>query len=72
MEHTTDIDALEAEITALMADDAAQRARVDALLAGTGSTAARIADCQVMADQLERDSTVQARYQRRIAQALGQ
>lgn len=71
MDHTTDIDitALEAEIAAIEAEDAAQSARVGALLA-TGSAAARLADCRVMAEQLEHDSRVQARYQRRITRAM--
>jgi hypothetical protein len=70
MEHTTaTIDALEAEINALIAEDAAQTARINALLA-TGSAAVRLADCRVMAAQLDRDSRVQARYQRRIARGI--
>jgi len=71
MEHTTttDIAALEAEIAALEAEDAAQSARVNALLA-TGSTAARLADCRVMAQQAARELAVQERYQRRISRAI--
>lgn len=71
MEHTTtsDITDLLAEVAAIEAEDAAQRERVNALLA-TGSAAARLADCRVMAEQLEHDSRVQARYQRRIARAM--
>jgi hypothetical protein len=65
-----DIDALEREIDALLVEDAAMEARVSALLARTSSPAALIADCQVMARYLERDSRVQARYQRRIQKAL--
>jgi hypothetical protein len=71
MEHTTatEIDALEAEINALLEEDTAQTARINALLA-TGSAAVRLADCQVMAAQLERNRRVQARYQRRIARGI--
>lgn len=71
MDHATatDIAALEAEIAAIEAEDAAQRARVSALLA-TGSAAARLADCQAMAQQAARELAVQERYQRRIARAL--
>lgn len=71
MEHTTttDITALEAEVAALEAEHAATTARVSALLA-TGSTAVRLADCQVMAEQAARELAVQERYQRRIARAL--
>jgi hypothetical protein len=72
MDHatTTDITALEAEIAAIEAEDAAQQARVNALLA-TGSTAVRIADLAVQAQQASRDLAVQERYQRRIARAIG-
>jgi hypothetical protein len=66
MEHTT---ALEAEIAAIEAEDAEQRARIGALLA-TGSAAVRLADCQVMAERAARELAVQERYQRRIARAI--
>ena len=71
MEHTTAIDiaALEAEIAAIEAEDAEQSARVNALLA-TGSTAVRLADCRVMAEQATRELAVQERYQRRISRAI--
>jgi hypothetical protein len=71
MEHTTatDIAALEAEIAAIEAEDAEQSARVNALLA-TGSTAVRLADCRVMAEQAARELAVQERYQRRISRAI--
>lgn len=71
MEHTTAIDiaALEAEIAAIEAEDAEQSARVNALLA-TGSTAVRLADCRVMAEQSSRELAVQERYQRRISRAI--
>jgi hypothetical protein len=71
MEHTTatDIAALEAEITALEAEDAAQTARVNALLRG-GSAAVRLADCRVLARLAARELAVQERYQRRISRAL--
>lgn len=70
MEHTTHTtDALEAEIAALLADGAAQDARVSALLA-TGTAAALVDDCQVMARQAARDLAAQERLQRRIAQAI--
>jgi hypothetical protein len=71
MEHTTAIDiaALEAEIAAIEAEDAEQSARVNALLA-TGSTAVRLADCRVMAEQASRELAVQERYQRRISRAI--
>ena len=67
---TTDLDTLEAEITALAAADAEQSARINALMANTGSTAALLADCRLMADQAERDLAVQERYQRRIARVI--
>jgi hypothetical protein len=67
---TTDLDTLEAEITALAAADAEQSARINALLARTGGTAARLADCQLMAEQAERELAVQERYQRWIARAI--
>lgn len=66
---TTDIAALEAEIAAIEREDAATTARINALLA-TGSTAALLADCQVMAEQAARELAVQERYQRRIARAI--
>lgn len=71
MEHTTAIDiaALEAEIAAIEAEDAEQSARVNALLA-TGSTAVRLADCRVMAEQASRELAAQERYQRRISRAI--
>lgn len=67
---TTDTDALLAEVDALLADSAAMDARVDALLA-TGSTAVRIADLALQAQLASRELDVQARYQRRIARAIG-
>ena len=71
MDHaTTDITALEAEIAAIEREHAEQMARCRSLLAATGSTAARLADCRLMADQLERDGRVQERYQRWIARAI--
>ncbi len=66
---TTDITALEAEIAAIEAEHATTTARVNALLA-SGSTAARLADCRVMAQLAERELAVQERYQRRIARAI--
>ena len=72
MDHptTTDTDALMAEVDALLADSAATDARVEALLA-TGSTAVRIADLALQAQLASRELDVQARYQRRIARAIG-
>ena len=72
MDHTTttDTDALMAEVDALLADSAATDARVKALLA-TGSTAARIADLALQAQLATRELNIQARYQRRIARAIG-
>ena len=66
---TTDIAALEAEIAAIEAEHAATTARVNALLS-SGSPAARLADCRVMAQLAERELAVQERYQRRIARAI--
>lgn len=61
MDHTTtDTDALMAEVDALLADSAA-----------TGSTAVRIADLALQAQLASRELDVQARYQRRIARAIG-
>ena len=72
MDHTpaTDLAALEAEIAAIEREHAATTARVHALLLSTGSAAARLADCRVMAEQSARDLAVQERYQRRIARAI--
>ena len=72
MDHTptTDTDALMAEVDALLADSAATDARVEALLA-TGSTAVRSADLALQAQLASRELDVQARYQRRIARAIG-
>lgn len=72
MDHTTptDIAALEAEIAALEREHAATTARVHALLLNTGSAAARLADCRVMAEQSAHELAVQERYQRRIARAI--
>ena len=67
---TTDTDALMAEVDALLADSAATDARVEALLA-TGSTAVRLADLALQAQLASRELDVQARYQRRIARAIG-
>ena len=67
---TTDTDALMAEVDALLADSAATDARAKALLA-TGSTAVRIADLALQAQLASRELDVQARYQRRIARAIG-
>lgn len=72
MEHTThaiDITALEAEVDALLAQDAAQAERIEALLA-TGSTALRMADLAHRMEQGARELAVQERYQRRIARAM--
>lgn len=73
MDHTTtttDTDALMAEVDALLADSAATDARVEALLAA-GSTAVRIADLALQAQLASRELNIQARYQRRIARAIG-
>jgi hypothetical protein len=72
MDHTTttDTDALLAEVDALLANSAATDTRAEALLA-TGSTAARIADLALQAQLAIRELDVQARYQRRIARAIG-
>ena len=72
MDHatTTDTDALLAEVDALLADSAATDARAEALLA-TGSTAVRIADLALQAQLASCELDVQARYQRRIARAIG-
>ena len=67
---TTNTDALMAEVDALLADSAATDARAEALLA-TGSTAARIADLALQAQLATRELDIQARYQRRIARAIG-
>ena len=71
MDHDTaiDITALEAEVAALEAEDTAQAARIEALLA-TGSTAARMADLALRMEQGARELAVQERYQRRIARAI--
>ena len=73
MDHTTtttDTDALMAEVDALLADSAATDARVEALLAA-GSTAVHIADLALQAQLASRELNIQARYQRRIARAIG-
>ncbi len=77
MDHatTTDIAALEAEIAAIERDHAATAARVDALLARPiparpATTRERMDALWTGVRQLERDSRVQERYQRRIARAI--
>lgn len=70
MAHTTDIDAIEAELEALLADTQAQDARINALLAQTGSTAVRLADTACRLQQGARELAAQERYQRRISRAL--
>jgi hypothetical protein len=77
MDHTTtdiDIDALTAEVDALLAEDAAMDARVDALLAKPihRSITTQLADLAAMNRQAQRELAVQERYQRRIAHALEQ
>jgi hypothetical protein len=77
MDHTTpatDIDALMAEVDALLAEGAAMDARVDALLAKPihRSITTQLADLAAMSQQAQRELAVQERYQRRIAHALEQ
>jgi hypothetical protein len=77
MDHTTtdiDIDALTAEVDALLAEGAAMDARVDALLAEPihRSITSQLADLAAMNQQAQRELAVQERYQRRIAHALEQ
>lgn len=77
MDHTTtdvDIDALMAEVDALLAEGAAMDARVDALLAKPihRSITTQLADLAAMNQQAQRELMVQERYQRRIAYALEQ
>jgi hypothetical protein len=61
MEHTTtDIDALEAEITALVADDEALATRIDALLADTAPTP-QLADTTAALKRLQRTARHTAR-----------
>ena len=63
------MDALEAEVAALEAQDRTQTARIDALLR-RGSIEARLADCRVLSRVADRELAAQERYQRRIARAL--
>jgi hypothetical protein len=75
--HTTtdiNIDALTAEVDALLAEGAAMDARVDALLAKPihRSITSQLADLAAMNRQAQRELAVQERYQRRIAHALEQ
>ena len=77
MDHTThdiDADALLAEVNALLAEDAAMSARIDALLSKPihRSITSQLADLAAMNRQAQRELTVQERYQRRIARALEQ
>jgi hypothetical protein len=77
MDHTTadiDIDALMAEVDALLTEGAAMDARVDALLAKPihRSITSQLADLAAMSQQAQRELAVQERYQRRIAHALEQ
>jgi hypothetical protein len=77
MDHATtdiDIDALTAEVDALLADGAAMDARIDALLAKPihRSITSQLADLAGMNRQAQRELAVQERYQRRIAHALEQ
>jgi hypothetical protein len=76
MDHTTttDIEALMAEVDALLAEGAAMDDRVDALLAQPihRSITTQLADLAAMNRQAQRELAVQERYQRRIAQALEQ
>jgi len=64
-----DMDALEAEVAALVAEDLAQTARIDALLR-RGSIEGRLADCRVLSRVADRELAAQERYQRRITRAL--
>jgi BMFP domain-containing protein YqiC len=71
----TDIAALEAEVAALEAEHAATAARIDALLSRPVAprpvtTRERLDALWAGVAQLERDSAVQERYQRRIARAI--
>lgn len=77
MEHTTpttDIEALMAEVDALLAEDAAQTERIEALLAQPihRSITTQLADLAAMSQQAQRELAVQERYQRRIARAMEQ
>ena len=77
MEHTTpttDIGALMAEVDALLAEDAAQTERIEALLAQPihRSITTQLADLAAMSQQAQRELAVQERYQRRIARAMEQ
>jgi hypothetical protein len=71
---TTDIDALMAEVDALLLEDAAQTERIEALLAQPihRSITTQLADLAAMSQQAQRELAVQERYQRRIARALEQ
>jgi hypothetical protein len=70
----TDIEALMAEVDALLLEDAAQTERIEALLAQPihRSITSQLADLAAMNRQAQRELAVQERYQRRIAHALEQ
>ena len=71
MDHTTttDIDALEAEVNALLAETAVMDARVEALLR-TGSTAVRMADLALQLELGRRDLDQIEQEQRTIEAAI--
>lgn len=71
MDHTTttDIDALEAEVNALLAETAVMDARVEALLR-TGSTAVRMADLALQLELGRRELDQIEQEQRTIEAAI--
>ena len=71
MDHTTttDIDALEAEVNALLAETAVMNARVEALLR-TGSTAVRMADLALQLELGRRELDQIEQEQRTIEAAI--
>ena len=71
MDHTTttDIDALEAEVNALLAETAVMDARVEALLR-TGSTAVRMADLALQLELGRRELDQIEQEQRAIEAAI--
>lgn len=74
MDHSTpatDLDALMAEVDALVAEGVAQGARVEALLQSTGTPAMRLADLALQLEQGRRELDAIERHQRVIERAIG-